>query len=355
VEGTAVKVSLVVVCHHSSGVLATCVDSFRREARASGVEAEVVVVEQSEDPGEERAAAAVAVDRLAVRPNRGYAAGLNAGVEEASGEIMLLANPDIHFLDGSLKPMLEALAAGHDVVGPQFTWDESGEVLFPPAEDPSPGAELRRTCRRRWQRPWRWGLGRWLERIWQVWSADRPVAVPGLRGPLLAASRDTVNTLGPMDEGYFLFYEETEWLWRARRRGARLAVVGHANVAHHWGHSTARRTDRDQLEAAARERYFERNYGPLWRRSLRWAAGREERAGVAGRSLEGPEEVPEVAADLWLVSTFSHLQPAVGAVTCSGLPERLVEVAAHGRWYALAAARDRGNWKTLGEWTWQRP
>ena len=46
------KVSLVVVCHHSSRVLSPCLESFRREATAAGVEAEVVAVEHSEDAAE---------------------------------------------------------------------------------------------------------------------------------------------------------------------------------------------------------------------------------------------------------------------------------------------------------------
>ena len=41
---TRMKVSLVVVCHRSSEALRTCVESFRREAGAAGVEAEVVAV-----------------------------------------------------------------------------------------------------------------------------------------------------------------------------------------------------------------------------------------------------------------------------------------------------------------------
>ena len=73
------KVSLVVVCHRSSRVLPHCVESFRREAGSVGVDTEVVVVEQSEDGEEERAVAEVAADRVMVRRNRGYAAGLNAG------------------------------------------------------------------------------------------------------------------------------------------------------------------------------------------------------------------------------------------------------------------------------------
>jgi GT2 family glycosyltransferase len=346
---------LIVVCHHSSEVLPDCIQSFRSEAIRAEVEAEVVVVEQSDDVAEAYAVEAMDVDQLVVRPNTGYAAGLNAGVQSSAGDVVLLANPDIRFLDGSLKPLLDGLGDGRDVVGPQLVWDAAGDVLFPPAEDPAPSAELVRSSRRRWQRAWRAGLTEWVERVWRVWTAAQTVQVPALRGPLLALSRSTWKALGPLDEGYFLYYEETEWLWRARRRGSRLGVVGSSRVAHHWGHSTARRDDRDKLEADSRARFFSRNYSPAWRRLLGWVARDDHRTGVEGDRISGPEDLPAVTADVWLLSTFRHLQPSVGAVRCEALPERLVEITSQGEWFALAAGRVGGRWKPLGEWTWSRP
>jgi len=227
-----VKVSLIVVCHRSSEVLPQCVESFRREAGAAGVEAEVVAVEQSEDSDEVRRVADAAVDVLLERPNRGYAAGLNAGVVEAGGDVLLLANPDIRFFDGSVGALVTALQKGFDVIGPRFVWDADGAILLPPAEDPSPSAELGRDLQRRWRWVWARGLSRGLEETWREWTTEETLAVNNLRGALLVASRETIDRLGPFDEDYFLYYEETEWLWRARRRGARLGLAAGARVQH---------------------------------------------------------------------------------------------------------------------------
>ena len=154
------KVSLVIVCHYSSQVLPRCVESFRSEAATAGVEAEVVAVEHSEDADELAAVAATGAERVLERPNRGYAAGLNAGAAEAGGEVLLLANPDIVFFPGSLSGLLDGITGGFDVVGPQFVWDAEGAVLLPPAEDPSPRAELGRALRRRSLTAWSAGLSR---------------------------------------------------------------------------------------------------------------------------------------------------------------------------------------------------
>jgi GT2 family glycosyltransferase len=216
----------------------------------------VVAVEQSEAQEEARRVADAGVDRLLERPNLGYAAGLNAGVGVANGEVLLLANPDIRFFEGSLQLLLAGLDEGFDVVGPQFAWDTEREVLLPPAEDPAPLSEIGRSLRRRWKWFWTQSVSRNLEKTWRIWTADTTVPVDNLRGALLAIRAETMNRFGPLDEGYFLYYEETEWLWRARRRGARLGLAARALVQHRWGHSTVSTDRAAEIEQRSRERFI---------------------------------------------------------------------------------------------------
>jgi GT2 family glycosyltransferase len=352
-EGRRVKVSLVVVCHHSSEVLPRCVSSFRRHAETAGVEPEVVVVEHSENDGEAAAAAACDPERILVRPNRGYAAGLNAGAAEASGELVFLANPDIEFLDGGVGGLVDAIAAGADVAGPQLVWDPAGEVLLPIPDDPGPMAELGRTIRRR--RPFPSSFEDRFAASWRVWTADDPCSVPSLRGPLMAASSQTLRRLGPLDEGYFLYYEETEWLWRARRRGARLVVAPRSRVAHRWGHATEKLGDSATVEERSRNRFFERNY-PGWVRAvLRWLATAHAARDAGFARVAGPDAIPETPADLWLLSIVSQMEPSVGCLGISSLPPAARELSSSGRWYAVAASLERRRWRLQGRWTWEKP
>lgn len=348
------RVSLVIVCHRSSRVLSPCLESFRREAEAAGFDAESIAVEHSEDAAELARVKAAGVDRLIERPNRGYAAGLNAGAAEARGDVVLLANPDIVFFPGSLGALVDGVSRGFDVVGPRFVWDEDGAVLLPDAEDPSPRAELGRALRRRSPTIWRTTLNRSLDRAWSLWTAGETLPVACLRGALLAVTPDTLSRYGPFDEGYFLYYEETEWLWRARRDGARLALVADAGVVHRWGHATARRSDRGAVEEASRQRFFRRNYGLLWRRLLGFCAAGRQVAGLPAKNVVGPEEVAEAAADLWLLSPYPHLLPSGGAVRRNALPDCVSDLAGRGRWFALAAARRSGRWRAVGSWRWDR-
>jgi GT2 family glycosyltransferase len=346
------KISLVVVCHHSSRVLSRCVESFRREAAASAVEAEIVAVEHSEDGNETELVRKVGVDRLLERPNRGYAAGLNAGAQEATGEVLLLANPDISFFPGSVGALLAGIRRGYDVVGPQFAWDDEGLVLLPAAEDPSPRAEFGRALRLR--SPWLWSasLSRTLDQTWRFWTADETVPVGGLRGALLGVPKEALTRFGPFDEGYFLYYEETEWLWRARRRGARLGLAADAKVQHRWGHATGQSEGAAEREETSRRRFVTRNYGAIWRRILRAGGGVDRRSPIVVERLEDSASVPSRMADLWLASPFPHLLPALGSVRTETMPSSFLDFCRTWRWVVGAAARNNGRWQIDGAWTW---
>ena len=311
----------------------------------------MVAVEHSENAAEVVNVEAIGVDRLLVQPNRGYAAGLNSGATEATGEVLFLANPDIRFFPGSVRSLVEGIEQGFDVVGPQFVWDDDGQVLLPAAEDPAPLAEFGRTIRRRSQRMWAAGLGRSLDETWRLWTADETLPVAGLRGALLAVTGETLGRFGSFDEGYFLYYEETEWLWRARRRGARLGLAVGARVQHRWGHATGQSNGAAEREEISRRRFVARNYGGLWRWILRSSGGSSSEPMPVVR-LADEARIPEAENDLWLASPFPHLMPALGAAGALALPIDFLDFCRAWRWMVASASRSDGGWRINGAWTW---
>jgi GT2 family glycosyltransferase len=54
-----------------------------------------------------------------------------------------------------------------------------------------------------------------------------------LQGSALAFTHRTLARIGPLYEGYFYAFEETEWCLRARRLGLENWVVGESRVVHH--------------------------------------------------------------------------------------------------------------------------
>lgn len=294
----APDVSLVLVAHRSAALLPEAAGSFRREAAACGLRAEVVVVEHSEDAAEAERAAACRPDQLLVRPNRGYAAGINAGCAAARGALLLAGNPDVELGGGALGGLAAALGSGFDVAGPRFGL---GALLFPPADPQTPRAELARR-RARPGRRWRAHLGRELARWRRAWEASAPLPQPTLSGALLAFRRELLARVGPWDEDYFLYFEETDWLRRVRRDGGRLALVPAASATHRWGHSASPARFAARF-AASRERYFRRHFPLLGAAVLRMP----EAPAPAPRPAD---EAPVGEPWRWLLGPGRHGFPA---------------------------------------------
>jgi N-acetylglucosaminyl-diphospho-decaprenol L-rhamnosyltransferase len=340
--------SLVLVTWRSSTVAPAAVAGFRSQARNCGCTSEVVIVDHSEDEREEARLRALAPEHLLVRPNRGYAAGVNAGVAAAAGGTLLVGNPDIEFAPGSVRALLDALAEGWDIAGPQF---RLAGWLFPPADLQTPGEHLRRWLAGRsrfsWGRQLRRELGRWRS----VWDASGPVPVPTLSGALLVFRRATFERVGPWDESYFLYFEEADWLRRAALAGLRAAVVPRALVEHRWAHAA----DPDAhagVFSTSRRRFLSKQFGVRGR----LAAALPPPAKARGLAPL-PASVPELAANdvLWLLSPSPLGFPAAGMPGDGSPPVEAMAafLSAHGRTQALALrAVDRRSGRPRGAWVW---
>jgi len=58
-----------------------------------------------------------------------------------------------------------------------------------------------------------------------------------LFGPALLVRREAADAVGLFDESFFMFSEETDWLYRFRRAGWRTVFVPEAEVVHVGGAS----------------------------------------------------------------------------------------------------------------------
>ena len=243
------RISLVTVTYRSAVWLERLLPT------AGGVD-EVIVVDHSEDEAERRRLAALPIDRLVVQPNRGYGAGLNRGVRESSGDLLLLVNPDVRFAPGAIE-RLAGLAArpGTGAAGPQLLWSERYPWRLPHSAD--------------YTVPLEWSMARcprfaralYLHRMRRIWSAAAPVAVPVLGGAVLTVLRERFEATGGFDERFFLFFEENDWCRRLRRLGYRNLVDPGAVVHHDWGHATG--SAGGEHHARSLERY-RRLHFPRW-------------------------------------------------------------------------------------------
>jgi GT2 family glycosyltransferase len=231
VGATEVAVSVVVVAFHRPASLARLLDA----VIAPGLE--VVVVNVGDDPAVTDVIAAAAHDvvEIGVPGNPGFAAGVNVGVAAAQGDVVVFMNDDATLGPADLRALTDAVVAGADVAVPRVV-DSDGRVERTIAALPTPTALARE-----------WlllpdapvgTLGRHL-RVEKWRLPTRPERVDAAAAVAVAARRSLVVS-EPMPEDYFLYWEESEWFWNLRERGARVEYRPEATCRHDGGRADVR-------------------------------------------------------------------------------------------------------------------
>jgi len=95
--------------------------------------------------------------------------------------------------------------------------------------------------------------------------------VDWVSGASFMARRDLLDRIGLMDDGYFLYFEETDLMMRACAAGAEVWHVPESRVVHLEGQSTDQQTEEADKAAlhvsahwlASRRRFMRKHFGPL--------------------------------------------------------------------------------------------
>jgi N-acetylglucosaminyl-diphospho-decaprenol L-rhamnosyltransferase len=238
----APRVAVVVVTYNSAGVLPHCLESLR-DGGAEGVElTDVVVVDNaSSDTSTEIAKATdgLPISVVQLTENAGYAAGVNAGVTALRNrppEAVLVLNPDCRVRPRAISTLVEALRApGRGVVAPRLV---------------NLDGTLQPTLRRL---PTVLGAfaeavlgGRLADRlgVGELVFTDEPhqTSAPAawVTGAALLLAWALIESVGPWDERFLLYSEETEYMLRASDRGWSTWFEPAAVIEHEGGESGTR-------------------------------------------------------------------------------------------------------------------
>jgi N-acetylglucosaminyl-diphospho-decaprenol L-rhamnosyltransferase len=228
-----VTVSAVAVSFNSADCLPDCVRSLRSE----GV-ADVVVVDNASSDGSIDAILASDPDVTVVvtGANLGFGSGVNRGVEEATGDQLLILNPDTVVEPGTVKALVEALDRdpGLAAVGPRI--ENVDGTLYPSV----------RSFPNLWVATGHAFLGMvWprnpFSRRYRMldWDHSRPAAaVDWVSGACMLVRRSAFEAVGGFDEGYFMYVEDVDLCWRLARAGWRIGYEPSGRVVHALGASS---------------------------------------------------------------------------------------------------------------------
>ncbi|SDS52807.1 polymer biosynthesis protein, WecB/TagA/CpsF family [Pseudarthrobacter equi] len=249
-------VAVLVVTYNSASDICGLLDSLCPETGEQSIK--VVVADNSPDPLTLTIAARYAgVDAFATGGNIGYAAGINAAMARAgTADTYLVLNPDLQVMRGAIGVLRASMArTGAGVVVPVLR-DPDGTVYPSLRREPSilraMGDAL---CGSRFP-----GRPGWLSEM--DFDAEGYVhahRVDWATGAALLIRSDVAASVGPWDESYFLYSEETDYLHRVREIGCTVWFEPKAAMLHSRGGS-GRSAALDALMMANKVRYASKHH-----------------------------------------------------------------------------------------------
>jgi GT2 family glycosyltransferase len=302
------RLAVSIINFRTGGMTIDCVRSVL--ADIGDLAAQVIVVDNDSRDGSAEEIAAWIAAQPAGTPvclvrsatNSGFSGGHNQGIAAVPAEYCLVLNSDAVLRPGFLKTILAAADAHPQagLIAPQIETDD-GAVQVSCFRFHSPFSELIRGA----------GSGpvtRLLAR--HVVALPPPVDPSQIEWASFACillRGEMVRRIGPMDEGYFLYFEDAEYCLRARRAGWGIVQEPRAVAVHFRGGSgpvKALEKARRRLPAyfyASRTRFFRQAHGPLGPAlaNLAWGLGRgiAQLRRLTGRSV--PPAAEFEARDLW--------------------------------------------------------
>ena len=269
------RLAIVLVHYHTPGLAALAVEALRADlsgmAGMAGLGVDWLLVDNGSDAEERARLAALPVRRIDPGANLGYAGGVNRGLAETDAELLLVMNPDVVVLPGCVPALVERLRDAPDaaaVAGPAFYWDHGRRLLLPPAERRSRREEVSSLLARRGEVRGARARRRWRRHARRHWEARSPLPSHALSGSLLALTRPAWEAVGPFDAGYRLFFEETDWLLRAERRGVPSWYVPAAAAVHLYNQSAGREPRAQGWFEESARRFRRRHYGESFAAAL---------------------------------------------------------------------------------------
>ncbi|RJL18566.1 glycosyltransferase [Paracoccus siganidrum] len=239
-------------------------------AAMEGIEGAITIVDNdSGDGSEEKLRAAVADrgwDRVRVIQsghNGGFGAGNNAGIRAglpggARPDFVYLLNSDAFPAPDAIRILLGHLQADPRLgMAGSFIHGEAGDPHVTCFRFPSVASELEGSAQ----------LGP-ITRALRGHVVPQPIPAAPARmdwvaGASLMMRQDMLDRIGLFDEGYFLYFEETDLCLRAARAGWQVLYVPESRVAHIGSVSTGMkgwgRTPSYWFDS--RWRYFRKNHG----------------------------------------------------------------------------------------------
>jgi len=225
-------------------------------AAAGKLRVETILVDNGSTDGSPDAVAKQFPDVKLVRNdmNCGFSIAVNQGVDLATGRHLLVLNNDTRIVPGCLEAVVDFMDKNPQagIVTPQLIY-EDGRLQNSIANYPS-FTEI--------------FVGKTILRVLfpkrfpsKMQTYDKPTEVETVVGAAMFIRKEVVEKIGGIDEGFFIFFEETDWCLRNFRAGWKCYLLPDAKIIHHQGQTVNRAHVKKRIEyTRSLFRYFRKNH-----------------------------------------------------------------------------------------------
>lgn len=222
------KTSIIIVSYNTGPVLARCLDSTLNQDSVH----EIILVDNG-NPDDMRARLQEFAKQnnkiriISGQGNVGFATGCNIGVKEATGDYILILNPD------SILPKNAVVDIISEMEKKPEAWLAGCQMIQP---DGSPQGGSKRnllTPKIAFSQALRlYKLGMQPMNIAEI-NGEESSFVPAISGAFMMIPKDKYEKIGGMDEKYFFHVEDLDLCWNINKMGGKILYVPKIKIIHY--------------------------------------------------------------------------------------------------------------------------
>ncbi|MEI7741089.1 MAG: glycosyltransferase [bacterium] len=243
-----IDISVIIVNWNVKALVLRLIQSIKNQTKSASYE--IILVDNASSDGS--VAAIIAehpeITIIANNQNLGFAKAVNQGLQAANGRILLVQNPDSEFISDSLSNYVrefdsrpELGIVGARLLNADRTIQESVRRFPTPFSQLLVGLKLQKLFRHSK------AISKYLA---DDFDYSREAEVDQVMGASFAFRRDLMEKIGLLDERFFIWFEEVDFMKRAKDAGYSIRFMPQIEMIHHGGQSFG------QIMTVKKQRYF---------------------------------------------------------------------------------------------------
>lgn len=260
------RLALIILSWNSPEDVLECVESLTHSHILENVGIKVIIVDNGSNEATREVVSKIPeTTYVQTGKNLGFGGGNNVGIRRAleqGFEYVMLLNQDTIVDPNCFNALLKAIERDQTIgiAGPLiYDYHDRDKLIFA-------GGKLN----------WLKTKGKHLIKV----PFDSAQGIPGepvepydvdyVTGGALLAKRELIETIGLLPEEYFLYFEDVEWNWKAKKAGYRTVVVPQAKIWHKVS-TTAKASSPAYIAYHFRNGlHFAWKVAPFWKKPVVW-------------------------------------------------------------------------------------